>query len=278
LSGVRRMTRTHGTCRGCGKPLDSPSHRDRSEAYCFILNEKRIRSRARPRVKYLEDVYRNGKLKSEFIGTDMEDKLMRRQQQLALDAVLGLSDNGYRLPRNLDTFMAGGYVWNQIAVKRPWAVYVLVNGKRKRRRFNNLYEAIEWHKKIYPKYPSSGIVSLARAFDLPAHWRLRKDKLPRRFKWCPHCGAFRVFRRVDPPQRFCAIIKSWNPETQRWRWAERMVWLTECQLCGHTNRSPVFRRSNQPWELRKIKPRVTRVKPRIRTKRGRAQRSRRRRG
>jgi len=267
-------TKRRPRCRWCNKHLDSQSHPD-SEPLCFRVNEKKIRSRMRPRVKTLSETYLDGHLRSEFISTDMEDKLMDRQRRLALDAILGLSDNGYKVPRNVHYFMDYGFIWNQIADQKPWAVYVLVPGedgpRRKRKRCNNLWEAVLFHRKTIEEYPNSGIVSLARAYDIPREWALKKDKLPKRFKWCPHCCTFRVFRRVNPPQQFFAMVK--RPVTDEkkiakgvlFEWIERKLWLTECQLCGHTNRSQIFRRSNQQWEVRRIRQGKHRVKPHIRS-------------
>jgi hypothetical protein len=224
-------------------------------------------------VKKLTDVYGpDGKLRAEFVFTDIEEKLMERQRRLALDAFLGLGVNGYKVPKNIDVFIKGGFVWTQIANQKPWAVYVMVtapNGvRRKRRRFNNLYEAVKYHRKIHKYYPSSGIVSVSRSYDLPAHLRLTKSKWPKRFKWCPRCAAPRVFKRVNPPQKFFAMVKRWNEDKGKYDWTQRQVWLTECQLCGCTNRDEIMRRSNLPYELRHIKKGVRRVKPRFRTERG----------
>lgn len=195
---------------------------------------------------------------------------MQRQRSTAVDALLGLSKNGYKVPKNVEFFLQGGFVWNQVAIRYPWAVYVLIpveggRPKRKRRRFNNLYEAVEYHSKVMKKYPSSGIVSLARAYELPAEWRFRKEKLPKKWKWCPHCGVFRVFKIVHPREEFTVLKKVWSDEKQRFIFTERRVALVECQLCGHTNRSPIWRRSNQPWEVRRFKPGVKRARRRHRT-------------
>jgi hypothetical protein len=276
------MRRRSPRCRWCGKRLDSPSHRNITESYCFVRNEKAIRSRARPRVKTISEIYdTKGWIRPEFIGTDMEDKLMARQRTLAVDALLGLSEDGYQIPANVEIFNNQGFIISQVSNQRPWAVFVLVNGRRKRRLCNNLYEAVAYHKKISGKYPASGIVSRSRAYELPASMRLKVHRLPRRFKWCPYCGAFRVYRRVYPEQRFYAQVKRWSESKKRYDWIDRHLWLTECQLCGNTNRDSLFRRNNQPWELRHIKPGVKKVKPRVRTERGeaarRAKRGRRRR-
>ena len=277
-SGVlATMNRRSPRCRWCRKRLDSKRHRGVSETLCFIRNEKAIRSRSRPRVRSLSEVYDNDKMRSEFIGTDMEDKLMQRQRSMAVDALLGLSRNGYQVPKNVEFFLQEGFVWNQIAQRRPWAVYVLIAAPkgttRKRKRFNNLYDAVVFHKKIHTRHPSSGIVSLAHTYELPAEWRFRKEKIPKRFKWCPHCGTFRVFKIKEPREEFSVLKKVWRESKGRYDWVERSVYVIECQLCGHNNRSPIWRRSNQPWEKRRIKQGVRRVKPRIRTTRGKKARA-----
>lgn len=204
---------------------------------------------------------------------------MARQQQLAVDALLGLSEDGYRIPTNVEVFNNQGYVISQVSNQRPWAVVVLVNGRRKRRLCNNLYEAVQFHKKICRRYPASGIVSRSRAYDLPYQYRFKLHKIPKKFKWCPYCGTFRKYQRVYPEQRFFAQVKKWSETKRRYDWIDRQLWLTECQLCGNTNRDSLFRRNNQPWEIRYIKPGVKKVKPRVKTERGeaarRAKRSRR---
>jgi hypothetical protein len=220
-------------------------------------------------VKRVADCYQNGKIRPEFIGTDMEEKLMARQRQSALDAILGLSENGYVVPRSIEIFNNQGYVWTQIANQKPWAVYVLVDGKRKRRRCGNLYEAVLYHKQISNKHLAAGIVSLAKGYDVPPSMRItRKSKRPKKFKWCPYCAAFRVYHRVEPEQRFFAQVKRWDEKKKHYIWVDRSLWLTECQLCGSTNRDALFRRNNQPWEVRHIKQGVKRVKPRVLTERG----------
>jgi hypothetical protein len=248
-------------CKWCGKRLDDRH----SQAHCFALNEKKIRSSRRPRIASVSEAYHNGKLRPEFNVTDMEDILLKRQEKLATDAVLGLGDNGYKVPRNVSYMLAHGFVWNQIATQKPWAVYLMIPQptgphKRKRKRFNSLWAAVEFHKKAFRMGLKGGIVSTARGYDKPA--RLRFREVPRRFKWCPYCADYRVFHRAYPEERFFAPIKRWNETRSRYEWIDRHIWLTQCQLCGNTNRGDIFRRNNQPWELRRIKQGVRRVRPR----------------
>lgn len=265
---TRTKTEEGGKCRVCSK------RHEYSESLCYRMNEVKLRSKNRPRVRTIGEAYVDGRLRGDLAGTDMEEKLLRRQQEIALDSLLQLGDNGYKVPKNVSTFAAQGFVWNQIAVEKPWAVYVLTNGRRKRKRFNNLREAILFHKKIHEKYPASGIVSLCKGYELPQAWLTKKDKLPKKFKWCPHCAAFRVFKRVEPPEKIFAMVKVWSNEKNRYEYADRELWLTECQLCGHNSRSHVFRRANQPYEVRKVKPGVRRIKARGDTKKLRDSRQR----
>lgn len=267
-------TKVRTRCKWCGEKLQRPGHQY-SEGYCFILHEREIRSRSAPKISKVSDAYANGKLRSEFLHTNIEEKLMARQLRLATDTVLGLSDNGYKVPRSINVFIDGGIVWNQVMQEKPWAVIVLKDGKRKRKRFNNLYEAVSFHKKIHTRYPSSGVVSLSHSYDIPQRWRFTKEKLPKKYKWCPRCANFRIFRRAYPEQKFNTNVKV-KKASGKYEWTERWLWVTECQLCGCTNRDPVMRRSNLPYDVRKIKRGVRRVKPRIRTERGKKQRRRKR--
>jgi hypothetical protein len=72
----------------------------------------------------------------------------------------------------------------------------------------------------------------------------------------------RRFRAVRPLQEFYAMVKVWSDEKKRYKWVDRKLRLLECQYCGCTNRETVFRRSNQPWEIRKFKRGVRRARRR----------------
>jgi hypothetical protein len=206
---------------------------------------------------------RKGVILGDYVDTDMEAILLARQRRLAV-AIQSTSD--YTVPKNVRVFLEQGFVWNQIAVKKPWAVYFLINGTRRRKRFNNLREAILFHKKYHEKYPASGIVSLCHAYELPARYRESKERLFQKYKWCPQCATFRVFNRLDPPETMFAMVKRWSASKGRYEYTDRKIWVTECQLCGHTNRSTIFRRANQHFEVRQIKQGARRVKARADTK------------
>lgn len=258
----KRKTR-HPRCGVCKQRLDSPKHRKLTESACFNKNLKAIRSRARPKVTTVSALYKEGRLRSEFQITDVEDKLIRRQADLAQRALVELR-NGYQPPRNITWILDQGFVWTQIANEHPWAVmWIKKDGSRGRKRFNNLYAAIAWHRRAVKKNHTARIVSRGRAYDIPRDLRLKKDRLPKKFKWCPFCADFRVYRKVYPLEQFYAMVKVRGIDKKgdpKWEWKERKLWLTECQLCGNTNRNPVYRRSNQPWNLIVVKAGKRRTK------------------
>jgi hypothetical protein len=63
----------------------------------------------------------------------------------------------------------------------------------------------------------------------------------------------RRFRAVTPLAEFYAVVKVWSDEKQQYIPKDRKLRLLECSYCQCTNRETVFRRSNQPWEVRKFK-------------------------
>ena len=116
----------------------------------------------------------------------------------------------------------------------------------------------------------AALVSRQRPYDVPRRWR---GKFPikqeykgrvRTWYWCPLCMQPRRFRAVRPLQEFYAIVKTWSEEKQRYVPKDRKLRLLECQYCGCTNHNAIFRRSNQPWEVRKFKRGVRRARRRRR--------------
>jgi hypothetical protein len=117
--------------------------------------------------------------------------------------------------------------------------------------------------------PHAALVSRPRAYDIPAKYR---GKLPRtqeregkrsiKWYWCPTCMQPRRFRSTKPPQEFFGIVKVWSDEKNQYVPKEVKLRLLECSHCGCTNRDTVFRRSNQPWEVRKFKRGVRRARRR----------------
>jgi hypothetical protein len=72
----------------------------------------------------------------------------------------------------------------------------------------------------------------------------------------------RRFRAVKPAGEFHAIVKVWSEEKQRYIPKDRKLRLLKCSYCSCTNHNSVFRRSNQPWEVRKFKKGVRRARRR----------------
>lgn len=250
-------------CKWCKKPLDKGRHRNVSESLCFVKNETAIRSAQRPKVKTLSDAYdTNNKLRSEFQGTDMEQKLLKRQYELGIDA--SLAEYGdVKPPRSLKYILREPFVWAQINTRYPWSIIVVKDGKRLQLKRNNLKEAVLDYVKLKRKYPHTYLISRARSYDIPPEWRFKKDELKAKIKWCPRCVDFRIFKKVEPQEEFFAMKKVRKTDKKgelKFEWVERKVFLIECVVCGCNNRDPIYRRSNQPWQLRKIKKGVRRVK------------------
>jgi len=116
----------------------------------------------------------------------------------------------------------------------------------------------------------AALVSRQRPYDVPARYR---GKFPyrqeykgrtRTWYWCPLCMQPRRFRAVQPQQEFYAEVKVWSDEKKRYIPKERKLRLLECHYCGCTNHNAVWRRSNQPWEIRKFKRGVRRARRRRR--------------
>lgn len=140
----------------------------------------------------------------------------------------------------------------------PWYVTFHYHGKRAKKYFQSLASAVIYvTTKAQYVDPHASIVS-RHGFDIPAKLR---GKIPRPWKWCPRCLDARKFRGVGD-QTFFARIKTWDDKKQCYVWPERKLLLMECPVCGITNRNHIFRRSNQPWFVRKLGP-----KTRLRKKR-----------
>lgn len=212
---------------------------------------KKARSARRPRVKKVADVFENGRLRGDLQLTDMEDKLEERQRRAAKVAVM----NG-DVPLGVRVALKQGFTWNQIVKEKPWAVMWLKGGKRYVKHCGTLGAAVVTWRKVHAVVPNATIVSRARGYDIPSQLR---GKLPKGWRWCPYCMKPRKYRRVGD-ETFYATIKVWDPEKGRYIPKEHKLALMRCPMCRCTNRDPVFRRSNQPWERRKFKRGVRRAK------------------
>jgi hypothetical protein len=140
-------------------------------------------------------------------------------------------------------------------------------GQRLRKHFMSPWVAIDFIARKASKVdPHAALVSRTHAYDIPAKYR---GKVPyrqeykgrtRTWYWCPLCMQPRRFHAMNPPQEFHAVVKVWSDEKQIYIPKERKLRLLECSYCQCTNRDSVFRRSNQPWEVRAFKRGVRRAR------------------
>lgn len=180
-------------------------------------------------------------------------------------------DHSWRVPASVVTCLSERLTPGQMNVQQPWYV-TWVSPKTKERmkkRFASPWFAIEFiATKAQYVDPHASLVSRTRAYNVPAKYR---GKFPvrqphngktRTWYWCPLCMQPRRFRAVLPLQDFFAMVKAWSETKERYEWKDRKLRLLECTYCGCTNRDTTFRRSNQPWEVRKFKRGARRAKRR----------------
>lgn len=215
-----------------------------------MRNVKRIRSKQRPRVSAAEEAFDgNGLLRSEFQMTDMEDKLearQRRSAQLAADV-----DGEYTPPLIVELVMHHDFVHAQFTHKYPWAVvWFDQRGGRQMKKHETLGGAVLFHRRILPVRKTATVISRARGYDVPYKYR---GRLPGAWKWCPYCCKPRKYHRREPQEVFFAIVKVWSESKGRFEHKERKLAVMECPVCLRTNMDHIFRRSNQPWERKRLK-------------------------
>lgn len=142
---------------------------------------------------------------------------------------------------------------------QPWYVTFHYKGKRVKKYFQSLACAVIYiTEKAQYVDPHASIVS-RYGYDIPAKLR---GRIPRPWKWCPCCLNARKYHRSPLQETFFRSVKVWSEEKERFIWKERKLWLTECPTCGLTNRNHIFRRSNQPWHIRRLGSRTRLVKKR----------------
>lgn len=182
--------------------------------------------------------------------------------------------NGYnvKVPYGVRHALQQPLVHTQIVNKYPWAViWKGKDGCPRRKLCMTIISAIEFMALARRKGVRASIVSRQRGYDIPPKLR---NKIPKPYKWCPFCMDARKYRRVGDDHKFSALRKEWSEEKQRYVWKERKIYLMRCEVCGLSNREITFRRSNQPWEVRKFKRRARRAKPHVRTDKVRRSRNR----
>lgn len=153
-------------------------------------------------------------------------------------------------------------IWTQIVNRYPWKVmWIRVDEEGRRRKGQKLCTtlggAIAIQRRAAKKVPNATIISRVRGYDIPPSLR---GKLPPQWYWCPRCMKPRQYKRHPDDESFYTIKKTWDSTKQKYKFAERKVWLLVCPMCSCTNRDPTFRRSNQPWQTRRIKSGVRRIR------------------
>ncbi len=218
------------------------------------------------------ELYLNGKLRNEYLQHGPVDRVIQRLHRRAGEAV----EDKDSLPPGLQQAIKLPLIWVQIVNRHPWKImWVRTDEKGRKRKGEKLCTTLggailEW-RRIKRLAPNATVISRARGYDIPPSLR---GRLPKGWVWCPHCMKPRKYKRGETEQKFSVLKKQWSEEKGRYEWRERMVYLLICPLCGNTNRDQVYRRSNQPWEIRKFKKGVRRARPRHRTtKRKRGRRS-----
>jgi hypothetical protein len=134
------------------------------------------------------------------------------------------------------------------------------DSKKYRSKQTNLHSAVHLRNRLHDRgVANATVVSLCRTYLIPVELI---GKLPRPWLWCPMCMKPRKYRRVGDETIF--VMKKVEVVDKKGRKGyetkERQVALLRCPMCGLTNRNHAFRVSNQPFEVRRFKPGVTRAR------------------
>jgi hypothetical protein len=215
--------------------------------------------RARDRVPLpskVSELFENGALRPQYIEHRPATRvLVKYHRRAAEKAPIAVED--YGIQQAARTPLVG----NQLAHRCPWAVMWLKDGKKYRTKKTNIHDAVHLRNRLHEHgIKNATVVSLCRCYYIPVELI---GKLPRPWVWCPMCMKPRKYRRVED-RTIHAIKKEWNESKGRYEEKERLVALLRCPMCGLTNRNTIFRKSNQPFELRRFKQGATRARKRRR--------------
>lgn len=135
-------------------------------------------------------------------------------------------------------------------------------GNRLRKNFMSIPHAIAFVAEQAQFVDENATIVSKHGFYIP---RKLMGKFPRimhgkNHYWCPRCMQPQRFTRTG--EIFYVQKKTWSREKERYEWPERKLAVIACVVCGITNRDAMFRRSNQPLEIRRIKKGVRRAKRR----------------
>lgn len=171
-------------------------------------------------------------------------------------------DHSWRIPTTVLACLELPMVNSQMNNRLAWYVTWISpkTGERLRKYFMSPWLGVHFiATKAQYVDPHAALVSRTHAYDIPIKYRgklPRKDEVDgkiRTWYWCPLCMQPRRFRAAQPSSEFYGNVKTWSEEKQQYIPKERKLRLLECSYCGCTNRDSIFRRSNQPWDVRKFK-------------------------
>jgi hypothetical protein len=169
----------------------------------------------------------------------------------------------WKVPYGVKYALSKPLLWSQIATKYPWYVTWQSprNQKRLKKKFESLAAAVVFITTRAQYVDEQASVISRTGYDIPPKLR---GKLPhsKLGYWCPCCMDARKFYAVIPEQEFSAMKKVWDSDQGRYKYVVRKLRVLKCKHCGITNRDAKFRRSNQPWEVRRFKRGVTRARRR----------------
>ena len=219
------------------------------------------------------EMFDGPRIREEYNAHRPAVKALTRYQQRAAQAAMGMGRDGYKVPYGVRIALQSELFHVQIIHRHPWAVVWFAAGKRYYSRQVTLAAAVQLHRKLVVDHgvppAKATIISRSRGYDIPPKLR---GKLPAPWKWCPRCMKPRKFRIHPSGQEIEVQRKEWSNEKRRYVFKQRKVRLIHCPVCGTTNRDNVYRRSNQPWEIRKFKRGVRRAVPRHTTNLGKKRR------
>lgn len=167
----------------------------------------------------------------------------------------------WRVPYGVRQALSKPLIWQQIASKYPWYVTWVSprTGKRLKRKMESLASAVVFVTTKAQYVDEDAWIISRIGYDIPPKLR---GKLPHKKLgyWCPCCMTNRKFYAAIPEATFHVMKKV--KVDKGYEFKLRELRLLRCKVCGITNRDSKFRRSNQPWEVRRFKRGVTRAKRR----------------
>jgi hypothetical protein len=253
---------------------EAKSARPRSSSVRGVLPSDRDGSSAtgRSRPSSLEDLFGggdNGNLLQGRFNTEAVYHWFQRRHKAGAKGLIDPEthlaevedDKGrvhtWKVPYGVRYALRRPLIQSQVANKFPWYVTWISpkTNKRMRKYFTSLPSAIVFVTTRVQYVDAKATIVSRHGYDIPPKLR---GKIPKPYKWCPCCMAARRFYRTD--DTFYGPIKIWNEKKQCYETQDRKLALMRCGTCGITNRDHKYRRSNQPWELRKFKRGVTRAR------------------